>query len=78
MIERAELEDALRAIGEGPDESIALGEAALLLAALDRPGVDLAHYRDQLAALAAEVESRRDEDQGPGALSDVLADLNKR
>ena len=73
MIERAELEAALMAIGEGPEETIELGEAALLLAALDRPGVSLDHYRDRLAGFAAEVAATRDDADEPGALAEVLA-----
>ncbi len=73
MIERAELEAALRAIGEGPDEAIDLGEAALLLAALDRPRVDLAHYRARLDAFAEDVARKRGEDDGPEVLASVLA-----
>ena len=69
MIERAELEAALRAIGEGPDEAIDLGEAALLLAALDRPRVNLAHYRARLDAFAEDVARKRGEDDGPEVLA---------
>ena len=73
MSSRGELEDALRVIGEGPDEAIELGETALLLAALDRPGVDLAHYRGQLVGFAAEVATRREDAGGGNALAEVLA-----
>jgi len=44
----------LRRLGEQPDNVIDVGAAALALAKLDRPGLDLAGYRDHLAALARE------------------------
>ena len=50
---RAEILSALEAVGRQPDETIDLGEAALLLAALDRPDADLAPYRRHLATLAS-------------------------
>ena len=50
---RAEILTALEAIGRQPDEMIDLAEAALLLAALDQPGSDLASYRRHLAQLAS-------------------------
>ncbi|HYM04854.1 MAG TPA: transglutaminase-like domain-containing protein [Stellaceae bacterium] len=45
----------LRDVGQMADEVLPLGEAALALAALDRPRVDLARYRGHLDALAREV-----------------------
>ena len=48
---RAELEDALRRLGDQPDEALDLASAALLLAAFERPRVALARYRDHLAEL---------------------------
>ena len=45
----------LRAMGRGADEHIDIGEAALQLAALDRPGVRLDWYRAHLRELAQEV-----------------------
>jgi regulator of sirC expression with transglutaminase-like and TPR domain len=50
---RVEILTALEAIGRQPDEMIDLAEAALLLAALDQPGSDLASYRRHLAQLAS-------------------------
>ncbi|HYD98700.1 MAG TPA: transglutaminase-like domain-containing protein [Alphaproteobacteria bacterium] len=49
---RREAEAGLRRIGEMRDAEIDLGEAALLLAALERPGLDLDRYRGHLAELA--------------------------
>lgn len=48
---RREIEARLRRIGRQPDGDIDLAEAALLLAALDRPGVPLERYRDHVAQL---------------------------
>jgi regulator of sirC expression with transglutaminase-like and TPR domain len=46
---------ALEAIGDQADETIDLGEAALLLAALEMPDADLAPYRRHLAQLASDL-----------------------
>ena len=53
MTGREEIEAALRAVGGRADAQIELGDAALTLAALDRPGVSLDRYRHQLGLLAA-------------------------
>jgi len=45
----------LRGLGSAPDSALDIGEAALLLAALDRPAVALDWYRAHLADLAREV-----------------------
>lgn len=47
--------DYLRHVGTLPDETIDLAEAALRLAALDRPQVSLERYRHHLALLARDV-----------------------
>jgi regulator of sirC expression with transglutaminase-like and TPR domain len=52
---RQDVLTALEAIGRQPDEAIDLAEAALLLAALDRPATDLAPYRRHLAELAGDL-----------------------
>jgi regulator of sirC expression with transglutaminase-like and TPR domain len=48
---RHELEARLRRIGDQDDADIDLAEAALLLAALNRPGSPLERYRDHVSAL---------------------------
>lgn len=53
MTERAAIETALKALGAAPDDGLDIAEAALLLAALDKPGLDLAPYRRHLADIAA-------------------------
>jgi regulator of sirC expression with transglutaminase-like and TPR domain len=53
MTDRAAIETSLRAFGAAPDDGFDIAEAALLLAALDRPGLELAPYRQHLADLAA-------------------------
>lgn len=52
MSDRTRLLAALKQVGAREDAAIDLAEAALLLGALDRPGVDLEPYRQHLAALA--------------------------
>ncbi|MCF4165310.1 transglutaminase-like domain-containing protein [Zavarzinia compransoris] len=54
-----EIEDALDAAGRQEDRAIDLAETALLLAAMDRPGVSLSPYRDHLAELVAAVKDCR-------------------
>jgi regulator of sirC expression with transglutaminase-like and TPR domain len=54
---RAEAEAILTRIARLPDAEIDLAEAALALAALDRPQVPLARYRAHLLELAAEAEA---------------------
>ncbi len=73
MTERAALERALEAIGQAPDDAIELGEAALLLAALDQPGTALERYRELLADLAGEVAVLVPAAGVTAALSEVLA-----
>lgn len=52
MTGRADIETALRALGAAPDDGFDVAEAALLLAALDHPGLDLTPYRQHLNDLA--------------------------
>lgn len=51
---RDEIKARLETIGQRRDADIDIGEAALLLAALGRPRVPLARYREHLSALAAD------------------------
>lgn len=53
MSDRAAIETSLRALGAAPDDGFDIAEAALLLAALDRPGIDLTPYRRHLSEIAA-------------------------
>ncbi len=59
---RADIEAALSALGREADEEIAVAEAALLLAALDRPRVGLDRYRAHLAEIAMQVGDRKAKD----------------
>jgi regulator of sirC expression with transglutaminase-like and TPR domain len=52
VIGRAEAEARLALLGREPDAALDLAEAALLLAALDRPRVGLERYRAHLGELA--------------------------
>ena len=49
VMTRDEIERALERVGRQDDADIDLAEAALLLAARDRPGAALDDYRDHLA-----------------------------
>ncbi len=60
---RKELEAQLRRIGALPDADVDLAEAALLLAALDRPRVSLERYRHHLAQLARDTAEQADRHQ---------------
>jgi regulator of sirC expression with transglutaminase-like and TPR domain len=76
---RAEILNALEAVGRQPDEMIDLAEAALLLGALDYPDTDLASYRRHLAALASNLadtaaQERETLDGRVAALTHVLAE----
>lgn len=51
------LDAEIAALGALPDEEIPLADAALLLAAMDSPGVDLAPYRAHLAAIADDLSN---------------------
>jgi regulator of sirC expression with transglutaminase-like and TPR domain len=53
MTDRAAIETALKSLGAAPDDGLDIAEAALLLSALDKPGLDLAPYRRHMADLAA-------------------------
>ena len=54
MITTVEVEEALRRVGRMNDAAIDLAEAALMLAAFDRPDAAVDAYRDHLGQLAME------------------------
>ena len=54
MTTTVEIEEALRRVGREDDSRIDLAEAALMLAAFDRPGAPVDTYRDHLGRLAVE------------------------
>ena len=55
---REEAEALLARIGTAGDGEIDIGEGALALAALDRPQVPLARYREHLCELSEEVRAQ--------------------
>lgn len=79
MTQTSELGASLRALGKLQDSEIDLVEAAILLAALDRPDGDLTPYRDHLSEMAQAVRAKLPSDtagsieQQRQALADVLA-----
>lgn len=75
---RKEIEGRLRKIGGQSDGEIPLGEAALLLAALDRPRVALERYAHHLSLLerdTAEVGASLGADESLSARIDALNDV---
>jgi regulator of sirC expression with transglutaminase-like and TPR domain len=54
----AAVQDALRALVAAPGQRLDIAEGALLLGALDRPGIDLGPYRRDIATLAAMANTR--------------------
>ncbi len=56
---RQEIEAALAVMGRGQDREIPIAEAALLLAALDRPRVGLDRYREHLGEIAERLAGRQ-------------------
>lgn len=69
-----EIEARLRKVGKQPDEDVDIAQTALLLAALDRPGVSLSRYEDHLALLAADLEKAA---AGAESLEDRISALNE-
>jgi regulator of sirC expression with transglutaminase-like and TPR domain len=69
---------ALQLLARRDDDDIDLGEASLLLAARDRPGVPLDRYRDHLDKLASDVAAAYAQNDGAdggqlGALNQVIS-----
>jgi regulator of sirC expression with transglutaminase-like and TPR domain len=76
VADREEVLEALRHIGTLADNDIDIGEAALLLAALDRPAEHLDFYRQQLGEIASDARTAtartHSVDMQVAALTDVL------
>ena len=72
---RREIEQALRRIGGTADGAVDLAEAALLLAALDRPRVALERYRHHLGELARDAAAEAE--QGPADLGQRVQVLRR-
>jgi regulator of sirC expression with transglutaminase-like and TPR domain len=73
LLDRAARERLLREIAGSGDTPVALAEAALALAAYDRPRVDLARYTDHLALLARDAAT---EVRGADGIAGRVAALN--
>ncbi len=79
MTSRVEVEEALRGVGRVNDAAIDLAEAALMLAAFDRPDAPIDSYRDHLERLAAETaEAARGADSVAEKVDAVNAVLFER
>jgi len=72
---RDEIETALRRLGGQADDEIEVAEAALLMAALDRPRVSLDRYRHHLSLLARDTADLA-QDGDAGSLDSRIAALN--
>ncbi|MRG70728.1 tetratricopeptide repeat protein [Alphaproteobacteria bacterium HT1-32] len=75
MTDSIQIHEALGAFAAGDGVRFDLGEAALLLAALDRPGVGLDRYRRLLDHLAARTGEQLQSNDDPGAVQ-VIAAVN--
>jgi regulator of sirC expression with transglutaminase-like and TPR domain len=71
--DEAGLERLLRAVAAAGDAPVAIAEAALALAAFDRPRVDLARYKHHLATLACDIAG---EARAANGAADCIAALN--
>lgn len=69
------MNEAIRLLGLLDDEAIMLDEAALGLAALDHPGVDLAPYAERLSAIGATLFKRGRGLTGAHDRAELLADV---
>ncbi len=74
---RQELEAQLRRYGGLEDATINLADAALILAALDRPRVNLARYHHHLDELARDAAVAAAKDPGGETLDQRIAILNE-
>ena len=73
---RDELEASLRSFGGRADAEIDIAEAALILAAFDRPGVSLSHYRQHLSRLARDTADLGERHGATASLHGRVAALN--
>jgi len=69
------MDEAVKQLGLLEDEAIPLDEAALMLAALDHPHLDLEAYLDQIADMAAQLIGRGHRATGARERAELLADL---
>lgn len=69
------MHEAIQLLGLLEDEAIMLDEAALTLAALDHPGIDLAPYGERLAMMAARLHARGRGLTGARDRAELLADV---
>lgn len=75
MVSPADLRAALAAIGRLGDDAVEPAEAALLLAALARPGQPLAPYRRHLGALAGALTERAGAARTLAARAEMLREV---
>ncbi|MGF1631862.1 MAG: SirB1 family protein [Kiloniellaceae bacterium] len=73
---RREVENRLRRIGGQEDAEIDIAEAALLLAALDRPQLSLERYHHHLSLLTRDIADLAEREGAEGSLAARIAVLN--
>ena len=73
---RHEVESRLRRIGGQDDAEIDIAEAALLLAALDRPQLSLERYHHHLSLLTRDIADLSEREGAEGSLAARIAVLN--
>ena len=73
---RSEVENRLRRIGGQDDAEIDVAEAALLLAALDRPQLSLERYRHHLSLLTRDIADLAEKEGAEASLEVRVAVLN--
>ncbi len=72
------MDDAIQRLGLLDDEAIPLDEAALLVATLDHPHIDIDDYLDQIAGMAAQLLARGQRAVGGRERAELLAELIHR
>jgi regulator of sirC expression with transglutaminase-like and TPR domain len=69
------MDEDIAHLGLLEDEAIVLDTAALEIAALDHPGVDLEHYADLLTTLTERLVARGDDARSAAEQAEALADV---
>lgn len=65
----------LKCIGDGSDDGLDIFAGALALAALERPRIELARYRDHMSKIIGDVHARSNENLG--SLDECIAALSR-
>lgn len=74
---RKDIESELQDIGNLPDENIDLARTALLLAALERPGIELSPYEQHLSEMSREAGARLVAENAGENVENVVGAINR-